>query len=276
MTAFLVILSSWILTLVIQENKNTRLVYNSISTYEWAQGANEYALLKIKNHQEWFQDEIANNDYDSKLLALDPNNINSKDTLISYEITNYSRNYDWSINSWEFDIIPLFFDTWSIMQINSKNPTWAPNIIKTSSLKLVWDWDYTWNILWNDITWNTYWIVWIWTNWTKIWTWYITDESIWDIKTIENDNNYDMPVKRIRFSTKDIGDFLNEYSSNYLIIYNNSKNPIKYNLQSNEGFSLPKLKVVTSAKIGNFKQNLEFSDDKNKYFEALKYSIFSK
>jgi len=278
-TAFLIILSSWILTIVVQENKNTRLVYNSISTYAWAEWANEYALLKIKNHEEWFEDSIAeiDNDYDVNILAKNINNLTSKDPKIEYSIYNEDNEYTWSIKAWEFEIIPLFYDEWEKITTNSKNPNKpSSNTIKTSSFKLSWSWNYLRNIIWNNpTTWISHWITWSWITWKIIWTGYVwLDYTEWFQKDLQDDTDVWSNTKKLYLTSKSIWDFLNENEDNYLVIY--SHDDIDYSIESIQWFTLPKLKIISTSRIQNFKQNLEFNEDKNKYFDALKYSIFSK
>ncbi len=285
--SFLVILSSWILNIILQESKNTRLVFNMISTYAWAEWALEYALLKLKNHKNWFEDSVKyNTDYDSKLLFKDTSNfIFNKDQIIEYEIDNFATDYTWSINPWSFEIISLFFDSWSLIQVNSKNPnlnTSTSNIIKTNSFKFTWkkSWwietVFTWNIIWNDVNWNTFWIVWTWQTNESFWTWY-TDiiKSLWSKKYTETDTDF-TNAQQINFEKWiDIWKFLNTYNNNYLIIYNSSPDKLDYNITSNEWFSLSKTSIITSSKIWNFKQNIQFTQDKSQIFEMLKYSLFN-
>lgn len=279
LTAFLVVVSAWVLWIVLQESKNTRLVYNSISTYAWAEWAQEYALLKIKNHDEWFQDKIVEEeDADSKLLTNDPDNINQKDQIIEYSMNTYSKSYSWTIASWDFEIIPLFFDKWMLMQRNSKYSSWTDWVEKTESFRLSWDWDYVWNIIWNDAVWETFWMVWTWSAWISVWWGYSVDTWSWNIKKIVNDNNFDIndDIKKITFENIDIKDFTDTYSHNYLILFNPTKNKISYSMESLEWFATPKVSVVASSRIWTYKQNLLFEENKNRYFEALKYSIFNK
>lgn len=271
-TAFLVILSAWVLLLVLQEQKNTRLVYNSIATYEWALWANELALLKIKNHWEWFEDSVENIDDDSKLLGKN-NNITNKDVQITYNIDNYSKEYEWTIKSWEYEIIPLYFDEWEYIQTNSKNPNiWSSDIKKTQDIKFTSSDNITWNIIWNNDDWETFWINWKW--WKNS---VVNSESIWNIKTSEDDstNLWDWARKQDYWEIK-ISDFLSQYKQNYLIIYNPLENEVSYKLESDTWFANPRLKVIWSWKTGDFRQNIEFTENKNRYLDLIKYSLYNK
>lgn len=280
-TAFLIILSSWILTLVVHETKNTRLVYNAISTQAWIEWVTEYALLKIKNHKEWFADKVTENDFESKLLAKDVDNIWLNEQKIEYEIFNYDFSYTWTIKKWEVEIIPLFYDEWNSISTNNnyKNPNLASSsIIKTKSFKLSWNWTFLWNIIWNNSIWTSFWITWTWVSWKNIWSMYSDlDITNWIQKIMQDDTNINssFDAKKIKIIYKSIENFLNEYNDNYLIIYS-SNSDLDYKIESNEWFSLPKLKIISSSRIRDYRQNLEFNEDKNKFFESLKYSIFTK
>lgn len=277
-TAFLIVISSWILILVIQESKNTKLVYNSISTQAWAEWTIEYALLKVKNHSDWFADKIDfKQDVDANILAYNINKITNKDVVTSYEITNNSKSYSWIIASWEFEIIPLYIDNWELITNNSKNPNKnSSSLSKVLTFKFSWDNDYVRNIIWNDMSWTTFWMVWTWSNNLSVWAWFSVNYDSGNMKSIDNDSLVLDDSKTIKLENIKIEDFLTRYENNYLIIYNVSQDWLSYSLESNELFSLPKLKITASSKILNYKKNLEFSENKSKYMDMLKYSIFNK
>lgn len=274
LTAFLIVLSSGVLFLVLRETSITRTAFNTISTYAWSEWALEYALLKIKNHSDWFQDKINKDDDDSKILANNSSKINkNKDALISYEMFNFSKDYTSTILPQEFEIIPLFFDKWRLIQTNSKDPNkQTSDIAKT--LKFIFNsWTgITRNIIWNDSSWNSFWIVW---TGSIFWTWYSALESSWILKKTYSNSSTDADDFVFDYNY-DIGSFLSNYTDNYLIIYNNNSSSITYNLKSYEWFSTPKTEVISSSNIWDFKQNIRFQDDKSKYFDMLKYSLFNK
>ncbi len=49
--------------------KLSRLEYDNIFTYSQAEGAFEYAMLKVKNHQDGFQDSMNSSDPDGKIFT---------------------------------------------------------------------------------------------------------------------------------------------------------------------------------------------------------------
>lgn len=273
MTAILLLITVWILDLYVSEWKINKIVFSSISSYAWAEWALEYALLKIKNHREWFEDKITKEDYDSKLLAENPWNINkSKDNIISYEIESYAKDYSGSIASYQFEIIPLFFDEGKLIQKNSKNYSSSSiDITKTIDFKLTSPDSLLWNIIWNNtISWETVWI----SGTGKT----INKDSIWFKK--EFDTTSWVWEYRFTFAESKIWDFIDKYENNYLILYNPLSTTTKYNIISNEWFSLPWIKIIASGETWtwklNFRQNIGFEKNKSDIFELLKYSIFNK
>ncbi|EKD66262.1 MAG: hypothetical protein ACD_49C00056G0017 [uncultured bacterium (gcode 4)] len=270
LTAFLIILSAWILFLVLQESKITRTVLNTVSTYAGAEWSLEYALLKIKNHEDWFSDSVNNDDFDSNFLA--NNTVAAKNQIIWYDIYNSSSTYTWYIKSSWFEIIPLFYDKWSLIQTNSKNPN--PNtsdISKTLNFKFNSDTWITWNIIWNNASWDTFWIV---GSGSSFGTGYTVSSSIWLFKkTYENTSTDAIDFK---LENIDIWTFLATYSNNYLIIYNHNLSDVSYTMESSNWFSLPNLEIISYSNIWDFKQNIKFTENKSKYFDILKYSLFNK
>ncbi|MDD2515885.1 MAG: hypothetical protein PHF46_03215 [Candidatus Gracilibacteria bacterium] len=273
MTAILLLITVGILDLYVSEGKINKIVFSSISSYAGAEGALEYALLKIKNHREGFEDKITKEDYDSKLLAENPGNINkSKDNIISYEIESYAKDYSGSIASYQFEIIPLFFDEGKLIQKNSKNYSSSSiDITKTIDFKLTSPDSLLWNIIGNNtISGETVGI----SGTGKT----INKDSIGFKK--EFDTTSGVGEYRFTFAESKIGDFIDKYENNYLILYNPLSTTTKYNIISNEGFSLPGIKIIASGETGtgklNFRQNIGFEKNKSDIFELLKYSIFNK
>ncbi|MCK9272163.1 hypothetical protein M0P65_01320 [Candidatus Gracilibacteria bacterium] len=270
LTAFLIILSSGILFLVLQESKITRTVFNTVSTYAGAEGSLEYALLKIKNHSEGFSDSVNRDDYDSNLLS--NNSVDGKNQIIGYEINNSSSSYSGTIKSSGFEIIPLFFDKGTFIQTNSKNPNSnTSNISKTLKFAFNSNSGVTWNIIGNDTAGDTFGIV---GTGSSFGTGYTVSTSNGLFKKTYNNTSTD--AIDFTLTSLDIGTFLNTYENNYLIIYNHNLGDIDYNIQSSDGFALPRLEITSYSNIGDFKQNIQFTENKSKYFDILKYSLFNK
>lgn len=75
-----------------------------------------------------------------------------------------------------------------------------------------------------------------------------------------------------------VSDFLQNitYKDPYLLVFNNSSSVASFDIQSDSPFTLPVLKVLTEAKKGNSMQSVEFSEDKSKYYDAIRYGIYNK
>lgn len=278
MTAFLIVISAWILALMLQESKNTRLVSNTINTYAWAQWSLEYALLKAKNHREWFQDKISTEDSESKLLRKDEDSFKKNiDTTLEYEMRTFSQDYTWTLNPVQIDVIPLFFDNWKPNWTNTKNPNPdSSDIIKTNEFSISWNKLFVWNIVWNDNNWVTYWISWTWSVWKKIWCWAWSNIIDWKMKYITEYNWISWASEIKIIDNKDICEFLEDYSDNYLLITNASDDNLEYNIKSDNWFATPKTEIIASSSIWDFKQNILFNEDKSSLYEILKYSIVNK
>jgi len=195
----------------------------------------------------------------------------------NHEIKNNSKSYSWNIASWEFEIIPLYIDAWELITNNSKNPNKnTSSFSKALTFKFNWDNNYVRNIIWNDMSWTTFWMVWTWSNNLSVGAWFSVNCDNGNMKSIDNDSLVFDDSKTIKLENIKIEDFLSKYDNNYLIIYNVSINKLSYSLESNELFSLPKLQITASSRILNYKKNLEFSENKSKYMDMLKYSVFNK
>jgi len=261
-SAFLIVISMWVLDLILGEQRITRTVSDTISTYAWAEGSLELALLWIMNHREGFfhsLDISQKTDKNVNILAKDPEHlIEMKEQRIGYDMETQSKNYTGTALKDEFVIIPLFFD-----KDNEINKPSTKNMEKTTGLDVVIGNDVIWNIIGNNTEGDTLGLVGIGR---------INGSTTGKMKQVgvTNDNE----GNKIGYSpTKWVSEFMIENSDNYLILYSNA--PIfDYTIRSNNGFSLPKISVTASSQIDNFKQNILFVEDKSRIFDALKYSVF--
>lgn len=83
----------------------------------------------------------------------------------------------------------------------------------------------------------------------------------------ENDDTNDIVT--------DIDDFLSEYEDVYLAVTNSHTETISYRIDSSNGFSLPEVSVSAVGKAGTSIANLEFTENRSRHFDALRYSLFS-
>lgn len=75
-----------------------------------------------------------------------------------------------------------------------------------------------------------------------------------------------------------VSDFLQNstYKDPYLLVFNNSTTASQLSIDSDMPFTLPITKVLTEARKGNSMQSIEFSEDKSKYYDAIRYGIYNK
>ena len=76
----------------------------------------------------------------------------------------------------------------------------------------------------------------------------------------------------IDYRTVTVGEFMTNHTDNYLILF--SEKPTTFHVSARSDFSLPKMSITASARIGDFTQNISFSEDKSRIFDALKYSVY--
>lgn len=123
--AILMIVVTGLAAMYSREFKLSRLSYDEIIANISAEWAFEYAMLKVKNHEDWFQDEMTSDDIDWKNFL--PNsernkNLTVKNLTVKYEIKANSKLENFTLSRWEMLVIPLFVDEWEILENNSKKP----------------------------------------------------------------------------------------------------------------------------------------------------------
>lgn len=245
---FLMVLTTWILNLVLREMNDNRWAWNYLKAYAWAEAAQELALLKIKNHWYWVYYKIDFTDPKAKILRNDRNN--QKEILIMYNLNSKTKSYTWTLRPFQQDVIPLFY----IETDDSRNK------IIDLRLEILNSFPDNSKMAWNII--SHYWD-WIWwsseiNNWTKG-QWRKKDWSFLD---------------EIRISWNNW--FLDRYLNNYLVVINlDENNDLEFNLSSTSYFTKPTSKIISSAKVWNYKQNLETTLDNTAFLSILKYSIYS-
>jgi len=90
--AFLVVVATGIFDLYLREYKTNTSYLRGVANHIGAEGTLEYALLKIKNHREGFQDAIPENTIaENNLLASGKNR--ADDMKISYQMNNAGTSY---------------------------------------------------------------------------------------------------------------------------------------------------------------------------------------
>ncbi len=161
---------------------------------------------------------------------------------LSYDLATKVNNYEWLISWLSYDIVPLFYidESWEqkVSSINLDVTYWIPD-----------------DLVWNLVS-DSWWISWIW------------NDSLWFKKTLWSE-------EQLWLEYQGINSFLNENETVYMILFNSSNWEIKYTLESDDYFSKPRTRVISSATVGGVKQNLWTTFDNTEYLNILKYSIYS-
>ena len=239
---FLIVITTWILNLVLREMNDNRWAWNYLKAYAWAEAAQELALLQIKKYSYWVYDKKDDLEY----LKTTKSKIK-----ISYDLNSKTKSYSWSLKPFEQSVIPLFYLSWTTV---NKITDLKLNILNSNysdKSKMAWNivskkWDWVW---WNkeitDITKG---------KWRK------SDWSFLDKINISGTNW-----------------FLDNYDNNYSVVINlDDTNNLDFELTSTQYFTKPISKIISSAKIWNYKQNLETTLDNTAFLSILKYSVYSK
>lgn len=171
-----------------------------------------------------------------------------------------------------FEIIPLFYDQGVLIQGSAKNPNSnTSNVIKTNTFIVNQDGDLSWNIIGNDPAGKTYGI----SGTGSIMRSFGNTPSA----NIQEGFKKEMNTSDIMIAgMQSITAFLGAYENNYLILSNISGSPVEYHITSpsSEQFALPIRVVRASSTVGKSKQNIDFSENRSRLFDMLKYSVFSK
>lgn len=247
---FIMVLSIWILRLVLNEMKSNRAMWDYIKAYAWAESSQELALLDIKKKWYWYYSKIES-DLNDKSVLISKNPLNKSlyhpknDVLISYD-------NDWKVNSYEWILYPLWYDIIPLFYIDDTGERKVNDIIFNV---LTWtSEDLSWNVVW-----KINWISWNWTslNWIKK-----TYNPSWFL-----------------YEERTLNEFISTSDTNYLVLFNswNSSN-ITYKISSSnllEFFTKPRLDIISSWEIWEYKQNLRTRVDNTEFLNILRYSIYS-
>lgn len=277
--AVLLIVVTGLASTYIREMKLSRTTYDEVIAYANAEGMFEYAMLKVRNHREWFADSVENIEPDGKILI--PVSERSRWLQGSYSIVASAKEYTQLLSSNEHLIIPLFVADESIIPvwIRSKNPLVSWKTKKTQWLRVEL-WDLSWTIIAMSgsesigITWNGEIIP--------------QKSGIIRHKTSQcygkNDGSkidcsliqtWDEEIQYFYDESKNIGDFLSETTDAYLMVYNNTPASQSIKIASESEFSLPTLSVQSESRKNDSVQVFRFTEDKSRYYDALKYGVYN-
>ena len=269
LTAFLVALSAGILFLFVAESRISRSLVDGFSAYAGAEGAMEYALLKVKNHREGFQDAMRRSSDDGMLFAA----VSRRGSEMGYVLDAFANGYSGTVAPGEMDIVPLFFDRGRTLStvdgLPFKDPRSATSDIeKTSDFQLSGDLPFGWNLIGSDASGNTFGIVGTGSSSASVGNSATATVTNGTMRRVDsNDDTVD--------ASQGIGTFLSTYSDVYLVITNPGSTELAYRLQSSNGFSKPVVTLSAVGKAGNSISNLQFKENRSRQFDALRYSLFN-
>lgn len=121
-TGVLLILVIGLASLYVNEMKLSRLQYDSTLTSAQAEGAFEYAMLKVKNHREGFADSVTPDDLDGTIFS--GSTERTKNIQTQYTITAQSGTYTTQLDEGRSLILPLSVGTGIFLR--SSNPSINP------------------------------------------------------------------------------------------------------------------------------------------------------
>lgn len=238
---FLLVLASSTLSLVLSEMQDGRGRQDYLKAFYGAEAAQELALLKIK--EKWYG-------YDEDGVFIDENILwtANKTPEISFEFVSKVTSYSGTLFPGESQIIPLF---------------WIPESTPLESLESIEFLDNSWNIAWNIIGRNS------WKSWQGSFS---HAANVIEKKIVENLVSGEKEFQEV---SQSVWDFLRSNTGSYLLLLNPTNMAASFKLHSSESFSLPKAKIISSAQVGKYSQNLETSVDNTKFLGILRYSVFS-
>ena len=156
----MIVLTSWVFRLIMNELNDNRTLWNYVRTYSWAEWAQELSLLDLKETWYWTTKNLETSD------LLNPWKNTARDIKISFKNDWKVTEYEWEIWAWEYHMMPLFIidpndnSNWSEEQENKTTEKKVEDIDLT-----VIQWDKSnlvWNIIWEDS--------WISNSWEIKWT----------------------------------------------------------------------------------------------------------
>lgn len=296
----LLIIVTSLASVYMNEMKLSRMQYNNVIAYAQAEWAFEYAMLKVANHREWFQDSMGSGEVDARMfVGVTPRTLW---TWVKYSIVSQSNKQDFSF-SWHL-IIPLFSGTGLINtgSMKSYNPNYYTGVTKVQNLTFNIS-SSPENISWSIVAMSGG------QNISLAGTWVIPDgntlgvsrfravdcyDGAWDSEsqnadgtcpntprtlTDINGNLYTNTGETVEYfydKTGSVSTFLSTVQDPYLMIFNNSNSVLTGTIDTaNISFTLPTITVTTEAQKGNSIQSIRFTEDKSKYYDAIRYGIYN-
>ncbi|NRH21299.1 hypothetical protein HOO68_04615 [Candidatus Gracilibacteria bacterium] len=288
----LIIVTSLAIT-YIRESQLSRYSYNEVLASTAGEGSFEYGMLKIRNHKDGFQDIVSSTEPDGKIMEL--STPRSAGLQSEYTIVAASSGKTFIVGDGEHLVIPLFTSDESPITpggIHSKNPSYNTGSINSSGLYISGIGSLSWTIIAMD----------------GLKSVALTGDG--DINPLKNgiirvqavqcyDSSGNLGIhpgdldalgnctgiysealggEAITYSydtTESIASFLSTKQDPYFVIQNSTLSDLSLNFSSTLPFSLPTISITATANKGDSSQVFKFTEDKGKYYDALKYGIYN-
>lgn len=281
------------------EMRLSRYQYDYILANEQVEWAFEYAMLKVGNHRDGFQDEVTESDLDQILFSWATDR--TTNNKITYHIYAQTWNLRESILPGDYLIFPLFSgnDDYIVSGKPSKLPTISSGSIIVDNFRMSLSTNPE-NIYWNIIAMSGA------QNVSLSWTWEIngTEKGVSRLMWVECIDNLGWSVAPVNNSCpqaiiaagwealqyffdqeSNVEDFLKvhgvwvnarQVQDPYFLVFNKWATPVNLTIQSNPSnpFALQNLTIIVEAKKGKAIQTIRFNSDKSKYYDGLKYSLY--
>jgi hypothetical protein len=136
-TAVLLLLVSSLALMYIRESKLSRFSYDDLTASTNAEWTMEYAMLKVRNHPDGFEDSVSQSEPDGTLLDLSTER--SRGITTQYAIHAATNSQMFLVGAQEHLIIPLFTADESLLPLatTSRNPTKTGATKNTNNLQVI-------------------------------------------------------------------------------------------------------------------------------------------
>lgn len=239
-TGFLLVITVGSFHLVLQEMYDGRGKQNYLKSYAAAEWGLEEALLHIK--QKWYGYYQVLDFEEGEILQGD----GRKTPQMRYEFFGKTQEHTDTLKPYTLDVIPLFWiDTQGTLYHISQGLTLQANN------------DVAWNIVASEVGVG------------GVWRFSSAEKEV-DKKTLEE-------TWRFSLQSSTLDAFLGTPDEKYMFIINNSDVEQTYTLKHvwwNEYFTRPRHRILSTGKVGNYRQNIETQIDNTEFLWKLQYSIF--
>ncbi len=288
-TGILLVIVVGMASVFLSEMRLSRLQYDSILSSTQAEWAFEYAMLKVANHRDGFQDTMLSTSPDA--LIWSGSTLRTDKVRINYTIRAQSSDATFSWGNDTHIIVPLFvgkcqglLDTASCNPEEHKITNQVQSILELSSSSS--PNDLYWSIVGmsgsENISLAGTGII----DGSEIGTLRLQSEQCLDISGATTLCDSAFVEERLTYFYDFMGstaDFLGGSTSAfrhtsirdpYLLIWSPWV-AVDIHLRTTSPFTLPKLEVTAEARKWDALQVIRFTEDKSRYYDALKYGVYN-